>query len=1264
MRFIPGGPDIPEELIIARDKGDVVFFCGAGVSQQAASLPNFNRLAQQVIEKLGSARQSPALQLFETAKSIAEAPGSAIPGIGSLVATDRIFGLLEREFWPHDVRHAVAEALRPQDGYRLDAHRTMLDLATDQTGVVRLVTTNFDRLFQECRAGLPQHTPPRLPDPLDEREFRGIVHLHGCVDEHYGQAFGDEFVISSADFGRAYLSDGWATRFMRKLLSRFCVVFVGFTADDPPIQYLLEALHLKSGGESRIYAFHNGSPDDATELWQHRGVTAISCDSFDVLWGSLDKWAERARDEESWYGDVLKTAAHGPEQLDRAKRSMVIKLISTAQGARKFATADKPPDARWLLVADPAQRYAAPSFKVPHDTATERLDPFERLSLDDDPPPSPPPDDSNPFVRRDPKPGAFDPFALTGAEKANPETAAELRGYKAVQNTPLPARLADIGVWIARIAHQPITLWWAAHQSGLHPNIVTHIERLIRRDPALFPEAVRKGWRALFAAWADRRDDPRMLIFDVRARAEQDGWTCSLVREFAALYRPRLTASHASSPHPLFWTEATAERLLHSDVDYPRPHEPTPVPAEFVAYAVGQFRTNLDLAAALENEFTGRPPTELYLQTTRADDDGPALSEDSFQLTGSLVQFQNLMSRLVAIDLDAARAQRSEWPLQGSAIYERLNVWASAQRDLTTPQEATAIFLGLDDEAFWSSRHRRDLLYALRDRWAELDAGDRGQIEGRLRTGSRAWPEETPGGADSARAFYRLHYLHWLHTQNVQFSFDVETEVAELRLKAPDWRPEAAEQAAESDAPAVRWVGTNDATDGLEGAPIADIPSIAREMQAVDFFATEYRRPFSGLAVSSPRRAYLALAYAVRCGEFDENLWAQFLTSNARAADSTGFHRAIAARVLRLSDDNFRAVVNPISQWMRATAARFFAESNDLFQPLWDRSVASLQPPIIEGPTDRRDLPFEALNSFLGRLFETHMEDPAKQGLAAGAGFPTDWLNRLEQLLAAPGGLRQQAIVRIAFQTSWLHYVDPTWTETALLGFADVDDADGDAFWEGYFWGGKTGTRDLLARLKEPFIARVSQSRYKEAYTEIASVFLLIGWRGDENSDPVFSDKDVRNVLVAANDDLRRKVIRSLENRTAGEHGTWADLVMRFLEDAWPKQRAVYSASVSAQLAEFAVSSGELMPAIVALIVPRIVAGRDGVLHRFFWETEQADHPARVHPAATLDLLWAVLPDQSSPRPHKVEDVLVLLAQAPATALDPRLAELRRRYRP
>lgn len=1259
MRFIPGGPDIPEELIIARDKGDVVFFCGAGISQQAAFLPNFNSLAQQVIDKLGSAKQSPARQLFETAKSIADAPDSTIPGIGSLIATDRIFGLLEREFWPHDVRRAVIDALQPPEGYRLDAHRTIIDLATDRTGVVRLVTTNFDKLFQECRADLRQHIPPHLPNPLDEREFRGIVHLHGCIDAH---ASDDEFVISSADFGRAYLSDGWATQFMRKLLSRFCVVFVGFTADDPPIQYLLEALHLKSSGASRLYAFHNGCPNHATELWQHRGVTAISCDSFDSMWGSLDSWADRARDEEGWYGSLLKTAEQGPEQLDRAQRSMIIKLLSTTEGARMFATSEIPPDARWLLVADPAQRYAAPSFMVPHDDATERVDPFERLSLDDDPPPPPSWEAPNPFVQRDPNPSAFDAFALTDAERVKPETSAQLRGHTTVQNKPLSERLADIGMWIARIAHQPITLWWAAHQSSLHPDIVTLIERQIRSSPANAPEAVRKGWFTLFAAWADRRDDPSMLMYKIREQAARDGWSYSLVRELAGLYRPRLTTSFAIGPHPLFWNEDTSERLLHATVCYPRPHETTPVPPEFVAYAVCQFRANLDLAFALENEFSGKLPTELYLQTTRADDDGPALSEDSFQLTGSIVQFQNLMSRLVAIDLDAARAQRSEWPLQGSVIYERLNIWAAAQRDLTTAREAAAIFSGLDDEAFWSSRHRRDLLYALRDRWAELDAGDREQIEIRLRTTSLAWANNTPGGADSARAFFRLNHLHWLNSRNVRFSFDVEAEIAELRLKAPDWRPEAADQAAESDAPTVRWLGTNDASDGLESAPIADIPKIAREMQADHFFAIERRRPFSGLAASHPNRAYLALVCAFHRGEFDPALWAQFLMSNARATDSARFHRTLAARLLRLSDDNFREVNDPVSRWMRTTAQSFFAASHDLFQPLWDRSVASLETSDTEGAADRRDLPFEALNSTLGRLFEIHMEDPAKLGLAPGAGFPRNWLKRLEQLLATLGGLRQQAIVRIAFQTSWLYHIDPTWTDTALLGYADAENVDSDAFWEGYFWGGQSGMRDLRVRLKKSFIKWVSQSRYKETYTEIAASILLLGWRGDEKDDPVFSDDDVRNALIAANDDFRLKVIRILERSHAEVGSSWGDTVVRFLEDAWPKQRAVYTASVSAGLAEFAVVSGERMPAIVALIVPRIVAGHGGILHSFFWNSEQPDHPARVYPQATLDLLWAVL-DQSSPRPHKIEDVLDILAQASTISMDPRLAELRRRYR-
>jgi hypothetical protein len=135
--------------------------------------------------------------------------------------TDRVFSLLEREFETSDVRAAVAEAIRPRPGYALDAHRTLLALATSRGGTTRLVTTNFDLLFEECEPNLRGFGPPYLPDPQSDREFRGIVHLHGRVNTGYDGPDDDEFVVSSADFGRAYISDGWATRFMRALLAHF-----------------------------------------------------------------------------------------------------------------------------------------------------------------------------------------------------------------------------------------------------------------------------------------------------------------------------------------------------------------------------------------------------------------------------------------------------------------------------------------------------------------------------------------------------------------------------------------------------------------------------------------------------------------------------------------------------------------------------------------------------------------------------------------------------------------------------------------------------------------------------------------------------------------------------------------------------------------------------------------------------------------------------------------------------------------------------------
>ncbi len=160
MRFHKDSPSIPDALLIARDEGRVVFFCGAGVSMARTGLPDFFGLVDEVIRKLGVPTDNPVCTFLNEAREI-----HARTGVSGLISADRIFGLLEREFRMCDIEAAVAGALQPTAAVDLSAHQILLDLATTPEGKVRLVTTNFDRLFEDCCDTIEIWKPPRLPDP-------------------------------------------------------------------------------------------------------------------------------------------------------------------------------------------------------------------------------------------------------------------------------------------------------------------------------------------------------------------------------------------------------------------------------------------------------------------------------------------------------------------------------------------------------------------------------------------------------------------------------------------------------------------------------------------------------------------------------------------------------------------------------------------------------------------------------------------------------------------------------------------------------------------------------------------------------------------------------------------------------------------------------------------------------------------------------------------------------------------------------------------
>ena len=204
-----------------QSKGELVFFCGAGVSMPLG-LPSFKGLVEDIFEELSEAMTTTEKFLHEKSQF------------------DSVLGSLEQRCVGGKtmVRKALRERLlnvKSRSKKALTTHISLLELATTIHGNTKLVTTNFDRLFQaaaqKIKLDLPKYEAPFLPTP--ETENWGVVYLHGFLGKNISDEQLRRIVVTSRDFGRAYLTERWASRFVTELLRRFSVCFVGYSVDDP-----------------------------------------------------------------------------------------------------------------------------------------------------------------------------------------------------------------------------------------------------------------------------------------------------------------------------------------------------------------------------------------------------------------------------------------------------------------------------------------------------------------------------------------------------------------------------------------------------------------------------------------------------------------------------------------------------------------------------------------------------------------------------------------------------------------------------------------------------------------------------------------------------------------------------------------------------------------------------------------------------------------------------------------------------------------------
>ena len=349
MQFTKGGPDVPERLLQAHEDGHVVFFCGAGISYPAG-LPGFKGL----VDKLYEARNV----VPDPVQAAAIRGGRYDTAVGLLEAQD-IGG---RE----TVRKALVDILRPDltKPRATDTHHALLTLGTTRKGRTWLVTTNFDRLFEtviaETQKPVECLRAPLLPIP--KRRWDGLIYLHGLLTEQPSPNDLERLVLSSGDFGLAYLTERWAARFVSELFRSYTVCFVGYSLGDPVLRYMTDALSAdRLMGEStrEMFAFatySTGKEAEQKQAWEAKGVTPILYKAHlrhAYLHRTLRHWSETYRD-----------GAHGKERIvvecatanPRASLkqddpvSRMLWALSDASGlpAKRFAELDPVPSLDWL----------------------------------------------------------------------------------------------------------------------------------------------------------------------------------------------------------------------------------------------------------------------------------------------------------------------------------------------------------------------------------------------------------------------------------------------------------------------------------------------------------------------------------------------------------------------------------------------------------------------------------------------------------------------------------------------------------------------------------------------------------------------------------------------------------------------------------------------------------------------------------------------------------------------------------------------------
>lgn len=1263
MQFVRHGPNIPERLLQAHEDGRVVFFCGAGISY-LARLPGFAGLVDKLYQALSVTPNPVQLSAIKT--------GQFDTAIGLLEA-DVVGG---REI----VRRSLATILTPDltATSATATHEALLTLAQNREGRTRLITTNFDRLFEEVRAekslSFPNFKAPLLPVP--KTRWDGLVYLHGLLPDAPTASDLDRLVVSSGDFGLAYLTERWAARFVSELFRNFTVCFVGYSINDPVLRYMMDALaadRLLGESSPEMFAFGSyskGKEVDRASEWKAKNVTPILYREHQhhaYLHKTLRAWANTYRDGVRGKERIVVECAIARPLASTKQDDFVGRVLWALNDpgglpAKRFAELDPVPSLNWLepLSQDLYRHADLGRFGVQSGTDVD-----DKLT-----------------------------YSLTSRPAPYP-----LAPWMAIvdagpRHSRWDAVMFQLARWLLRHLNDPKLLIWVIKQGGqLHNQLVQLIEghfddlerlassgdtagldRIRANAPNSIPRpAMRTLWRALLNGHVKSRLRD-LSLYRWRDQFKHDGLTASVRFALREILRPCLSlrepfrgsgeeddnaaGSQDRISNIVEWEVVLASDHVHSGLrDLPKSEQWTAALPELLDDFSALLRDALDLMRELGG--VDSQSDHSYIHQPSISDHSQ--NRDFHDWTALIDLARDAWLVTAAKSPERARIVAEAWAHGPYPVFRRLALFAATQERIIPVRQALDWLLMDGRRWFWSEETQRETMRLLVSLAPQLDAAMRAELEQAILAGP---PRDLCRADIEPEAWNRgVDHGVWLRLAKVTQAGVTLSAEGKARLDAIAAQHPRQLATDESDEFPF-WVGSVWVGDRDPWKTFTPLPRTRRGVMDYllahptldDAQQDDWRKRCSD--------SFQATAYAL-CKLAQQNNWPTERWRDALQAwgeEKLRDHswRFMAPVCVGAPDNLVQDLFHGIGWWLQSVA-KIITGHEDHFLTLALR-ILRLD---FEDDGDPDDPVSRAINHPVGHVTQALLDWWYRQEPDDGEGLPDSIKSIFTELCDTQIAKFRHGRVLLAAHVLSLFRVDKAWSEQNLLPLLDWNRSatEAQAAWEGFLWSPRL-YRPLMEAIKPAFLDTAHHYAQLGNHKEQFAAFLTFAALDPGDTFTITQLATAIRALPA--DGLRESaqaLVRALEGAGDQREDYWKNRVLPFWEKIWPKYNDQASSANAESLARLCVAARGEFPSAMAAVGNwlRVVQHPDYAIHRL----QESGLSVRF-PEDALRLLFAILGNQPSWLPPELRQCLDAIGQAaPSLRQDHRFMrvdELARRF--